>query len=297
MPSVARMAWLASLACAAVALGGCAIDLRPERLEREGPSAATAREGRAVLARMVEAHGGAAAWRAHETISVEYTDTWHSAVRRALAMPWPMNGQRMRLDIRLADHAARITFLDGPEQGLVWGLVGERGWVRAPDGAVEDDDGVRFWVRAFAYFVELPFRLSEAEIVSAEGERTIAGRRYHQVFATWRAPEPQDDIDHWLVYVDAETHLLGWVAYTLRELALVPKGSMRFTEHASTGGVMLPRALASFRDPDSDAQNHSIAVYGLAFDRPLPVGYFERGGAADEPPAKAGVLGDAIAAE
>lgn len=280
----------------AAGLLGCATDLRPTRLEQQGVTAASASEGRATLARMVEAHGGWAAWQAKQTISVELTDTWHSALRRALAMPWPMNGQRMRLDIRLADHAARITFVDGPEQGMVWGVVGDRGWVRAVDGTVSDDDGIRFWVRAFAYFVELPFRLSEAEIVSSEGQRTIGGRAYHQVFVTWRALAPQDDIDHWLAYVDVETHRLAWVAYTLRELALVPKGAMRFEAHEAVDGVLLPLALASFRDPDSDAQNHSIAVAAIGFDRALPAGYFERGGAKDEPPARAGVVGEGMGA-
>ncbi len=287
------MTRLAPLAVLCVLTAGCSIDLRPERLEQQGVTADTASEGRAVLTRMVEAHGGLAAWRAHQTISVEYTDTWHNWLRRSLAMPWPQNGQRMRLDIRVADHAARITFLDGPEQGAVWGLVGDKAWVRHPDGEIEDDDGKRFWVRAFAYFVELPFRLPEAEIVSYEGTRDIAGRPHHEVFATWRAPEPQDDIDHWLAYVDAETHRLSWVAYTIRELAIVPKGSMRFQGHAPVDDVVLPRALASFRSPDSDTQNHSVEVYGIALDAPLPTGYFDRGGVADEPPAEPDVLGGA----
>lgn len=278
---------------AAALLTACSVDLRPERLEAEGVTVATATEGRATLARMMAAHGGLDRWRSHANISVEISDTWHNALRRALAMPWPQNGQRMRLDVRIADHAARITFLDGPEKGTVWGLTGDGAWIRHRDGAVEDDDGKRFWVRAFAYFVEMPFRLPEAEIVSYEGTEEAGGRTYHRVFATWRAPEPQDDIDHWVAYVDAETGLLGWVAYTIRELAIVPKGAMRFTAHHPMHGLLLPGALDSFRSPQSDTQNHSVRIFDVRFDVEWPANYFERGGAgADEPPAEPRAAGE-----
>lgn len=275
---------IAALAACAL-LAGCSVDLRPERLEAEGVTRESAAEGRAVFARMMAAHGGLDRWRARRNISVEISDTWHNWLRRAAAMPWPENGQRMRLDVRIADHAARITFLDGPERGAVWGLVGDRAWVRGVDGRVEDDDARRFWVRAFAYFVEMPFRLPEAEVVSYEGTEVIGGRSHHRVFATWRAPEPQDDIDHWIAYVDAETHRLSWVAYTIRELAIVPKGAMRFTAHHEMDGLWLPGALDSFRSPQSDTQNHSVRIFDVRFDVDWPAGYFERGGAPEEPPA------------
>lgn len=253
----------------------CGVDIRPEPIAQSGVTPEAAARGRALMAEMIHAHGGVEAWKAHTNVAIELSDTWHSAWRRALAMPWSHNGQRMRLDIRIADHAARFTFLDGPGEGEVWGLVGDRSWKQPKGEPVEDDDGVAFWVRSFTYFVEMPFRLPEAEIIAYAGQETVAGKVYDRVFLTWRAPEPQDDIDQWIAYIDPETKRLVWAAYTLRELAIVPKGAMRFQGHQDVGGVMLPHDLASFRNPQSDSQNHSIQVFSITFDVERPPGYFE----------------------
>ncbi len=251
----------------AVALAACTTDIRPEVIEENGISPAAAAEGRAWLDKMVAAHGGAEAFRAHRDAEVIYTDTWPGWLTRTAAMPWPEDGQRIRMAVSTTGDDARLTFVGGPQDRHAWGLQNWMTYTVAPEGQPEfdEDDDLRFWVPTMAYFFAMPWRIAEAQIVAYAGEQDIDGRPHAVVYATWGSAEPQDDIDQYVLYIDTETHRLGAAAYTVRELVLASQSAVHFSDVRPVGGLQVPHTLTMVEEFGSDAVLHVMAIESVRF--------------------------------
>jgi hypothetical protein len=89
-------------------------------------------------------------------------------------------------------------------------------------------------------------------VVRDGGEVRHHGRSYDLVFATWRAAEPQPDLDQYVLWIDRETGLLSKVRYTVRDavprmsplmqrLALpLVAGTMHYEDYREIDGVQVP---------------------------------------------------------
>lgn len=257
----------AAFALLALALGACTTDIRPEVLQDEGITPEAAAEGRAWLDKMVAAHGGADAFRAHRDAEVVFTDTWPAWLTRTAAMPWDENGQTIRMAASTTGDDARLTFVGGDDDGHAWGLQSWMTYTVEPDGAVEfdEDDDLRFWVPTMAYFFAMPWRIGEADVVAYAGTQDIDGRPHAVVYATWGQAEPQDDIDQYVLYIDAETHLLSHAAYTVRELVLASHSAVRYTDVREVGGLKVPHTLIMVEEFGSDAVLHRMEIESVRF--------------------------------
>ena len=234
--------------------------------------------GRQWLAAAADAQGGAALG-AHRTVSLWMRDTWPGWLSRAVAMPWPEDGQRFRLDAVVGTDDARITFIGGPEAGHAWGI---QRWVAdgvAPGEAarfdpVDDpDDDVKFWIPTTLYFPFLAWRLQEASVVQLLAPEDIDGRRYQRIFATWGQAAPQDEVDQYVLYVDDETHLVRWARYTVRDVAGFAVGLMRLEDYQPIGDVRLAASMTVVSAyTDEEPSLHRYQVERGALDAPLPGG-------------------------
>ncbi|MCB9523255.1 MAG: hypothetical protein H6702_07710 [Myxococcales bacterium] len=270
---------LLTLYLAAAALAGCTADLRPPTL-RSGVAADQAAQGRALLAKMLAAHGGAARFRAARDARFTLTDTWPQWLNRTAAMPWPASGQRLRAEFLLGQDDGRLTFLGGDEDGWVWGVQDWATWTQRPGQARDwdDDDDVRFWVPTLAYFLELPFRIGEATVVAHGGEVEVAGQTYTTVFASWGTAEPQADVDQYVLYLDPQTHRLAYAAYTVRDMYGFLKGAVRYQDWQPVGGLLFPQRMTMTDVPGGDDVTHEVRIEAAdvelkqpdAFYRPEP---------------------------
>lgn len=256
-----------ALALLAAPLVACTTDIRPEVIAEDGITPESAAEGRAWLDKMVTAHGGVDAFKAHRDAEVVFTDTWPAWLTRTAAMPWPQNGQRIRMSLSTTTDDARLTFVGGELDGHTWGL---QNWVTytiepGKSPAFEDDDDLRFWVPTMAYFFAMPWRIVEAGVVGYAGQQTIDGRPHAVVYATWGSAEPQDDIDQYVLYIDAETHRLTHAAYTVRELVLASQSAVRFSDFREVQGLVVPHTLTMVEEFGSDAVLHLMKLESVQF--------------------------------
>lgn len=253
--------------------GACATaDLRPEG--GTFPASAEA-EGRAWLVKAAEAQGGAALG-AHRAISMWMRDEWPGWLARAVAFPWPENGQLLRVDARVGTDDGRITFVGGPEADSGWGI---QQWVTYRfdaagkldfDPVDDPDDDIKFWIPTTMYFPFMVWRLQEADVVRAMGPQTIGERTYQRVFVSWGRAEPQDEIDQYVVYIDEQTHLLRWARYTVRDVAGFAVGLMRYEDYREVGDLKLPYTLRVV--PEFEAKEtglHRFEVDKVELDPPL----------------------------
>lgn len=252
---------LLALLLAAGCGSGCTADLRPQTL-RSGVAADQATQGRAWLDKMLAAHGGAARFKAARDARFTFTDTWPTWLNRTAAMPWPDSGQRLRAEFLLGQDDGRLTFLGGEDDGLVWGLQDWATWTQRPGQALDwdDDDDVRFWVATMAYFLELPFRIGEANVVAYAGETVVAGTAYATVFASWGTAEPQDEVDQYVLYIDPQTHRLAYAAYTVRDLFGFITGAVHYEGWQTVDGLVFPQRMTMADEPGGDDVTHQVQI-------------------------------------
>jgi hypothetical protein len=233
--------------------GGCTVDLRPDPVRESGITPAEAERGRALLAELSKAHGGLERWRGHRTARVVLRDTWPSAMWRALAMPWEANGQSLELTTRLGTDDSRIRFAEPPEKDTVWGVQNWATYIAEPgeEPTFVDDDNVKFWVPTMTYFFEAPFRLHEADVVTAMDPVEIDGATYDRVFLSWGQAAPRDDIDQYVVWIDRTTGRLAFLSYTVRDIMDSAQGLMHYSDYREVDGIWVAYAMAVVDAPDT----------------------------------------------
>lgn len=248
-------------------------DIRPESV-RAGFDDAAKTEGRAWLAKSAAAHGGLDRWRTLRDGRFVLTDTWHGLM--GMMQPWPEDGQRLELALLNGRDNGRLTHLGGPSDGLVWGIQNWVTWQQPKGGepVYAPDDDVKFWVPTISYFVELPFRLPEAEIAVYAGDETIFGRPHARVYVTWGTAEPQDEIDQYVVYIDRETHLVGTVFYTVRDMMSGVTGAMRYEDYRDVDGLKVAFKMTSTETPTASTVIHRMVIEEGRFGVGKPDAYY-----------------------
>lgn len=272
-----RFAPVVAIGALTALLAACTADLRPPTLTAGPPDAAAEAAGRAWVDKMQAAHGGADAWRAHRDLSVELRDAWPSWLVRTFAMPWPEDGQKMRVDQILGTDDVRIEFMDGPWRGRTWGVQSWLTWSATPGGepVFEPDDAIKFWAPTVAYFLALPLRIGEATVVAYGGEATVRGRPHAVVFASWGTALPQDAIDQYVLYIDAETHWLTACAYTVRDMAGSITGAVFLDDARVVQGIPFAHRLTMVGGPDDEGSvTHRFDIDSVRFGTGRPESWF-----------------------
>ena len=270
------------------ALGGAAAvswnyaDLRTAEVKR--PASTAAAEGRALLERVAQRHG-LSAWRQHRTMKTVATDVWSSG-----GSWWPGPDQRFESQALLGTFTSRVELLDGPKRGEVWGIQAWRTYKQenvdvAPRFLPEPERAIEFYLPTLQYFNELPFRLLSADVVLDAGPARWRGRAFHRLFVSWGSPEPQADVDQYLLWIDRDTLLIEMVHYTVRDavaMSVPPMdaimkplavGTMHFDDYREIDGVMVPFEQTVTlvppeltQPPVSAAFFHRIVLEEVSFD-------------------------------
>ena len=190
--------WIAvmSVALLTVVLGGVLSQRVPVPLPRDvrmnDPTAQDMQRGRELLEKMLTAHGGRSRWERFKVIEVVAAHDISAPYRWKFGF-YAHYPQRMKMTTLLGTDNGRFEFLDGPEQGLQWGIQNWACYEMSPgeEPTFEQDFGVFFYVATGTYFLLSPFRLQEAGSVAAIGEKEWEGKTYDLVMATWIALSPR----------------------------------------------------------------------------------------------------------
>jgi hypothetical protein len=241
-------------------VAGCLADLKPEHLE-------SAEQGRALMEAAAEAHGGLQLWEEKQTTELLFRDVWLGVSR--LLNPWPHSDIRARIVQRPRTFDSVATFLHPEDRGLVWGIEGGQAWQAGPDGVRHetDDANIHFMLPTVQYFVEMPFRFLEAEIIRSAGTQTLDGVDYEVVYLTWRTEEANREFDQYLVYLDPQTGRLAKVAYTVREAMAAAQAVAHFDELREVDGIWLPHRMR-VTHPGDGAEDwfHEMSLEEVHFD-------------------------------
>lgn len=247
----------ASLLLGTALLSGCVADLRPGALrQRERPEEEAC--GRAVLdaAAQRQHSAGAAPWSSLPAVRARFQDAYFGLIG-ALACPWPTDPATVELTFTPGSDTSNASFeREGGRE--TWGIHGWNTWKRVGSGQVgyAEDGDVAFWLPTLQYFLELPFRLSDAELVDCGGPAQIevegVAKETDRVYATWGSYDPHPRFDQYLAFVDRSSGFLIRADFTVRDLAGFAKGRVLYRDFRQVGDYWLPHRIQIGTDPPED---------------------------------------------
>jgi hypothetical protein len=243
-------------ALATTALGCTLKDLRPDGFQRS-PSTAEEARGRELLTKMADAHG-LERFEASGRVQIVIDDDWSQA-RFPTGLSNPFGAEHVRVKMEAAP-GSEVATLQLPD-GRIWGADGLHAFEVSADGhkAWVEDDRILRTVKPISFFFLAPYRLESARTVFAAGQQEVNGRVYDKVFVTWGEDgEPTDGVAHYLFWIDAETHLLGFVEFAPRILGRVAQ--VEYADLREVEGLVLPHQLTLVDGVGGPIKIHQMKV-------------------------------------
>ncbi len=261
------------LVAALVTTAACSLsDIRPAKLVQEGVTPTSTQKGRALLAQLAVKHGTLERWRKMKVTQAVITDRWPSLFVAKAAAPWPDPEQRFLHTMLTGQDNSRLEYLGGEEDGRV---IGIQNWATyhhddAGQPVFEENANTRFWLPTVQYFVEAPFRLNEAEVVTWVGQEELNGRTYSKVFLSWGTEKPQGAVDQYIAWIDQKTGLLGFLEFTVRDIAPFVISTMAFEGYHEVQGFQVPTVMRLLDKPGGVDGVHAMRVSQVRFNVDLP---------------------------
>jgi hypothetical protein len=245
-------------------------DIRPNAVKREVTADST-REARRLLALLGARYGGLDRYRLHRVTQVEYTDEWASGLMRRFGTPW-QPGERLRFTFANGTDNSRLDFLSGPRAGQSWGIQQWQTYVvRTGQRTFAANKDIKFWLPTIEYFIEMPFRIGDAQIAAHAGTKTLNDQTYDLIYLTWGSPAPQRHIDQYVAWIRRSDGILEFVEYTVRDIAPFMTGCIHYEDLRDIDGVLLPFRMTLGDCPGKPGLLHRQTLEAARFLRDLPL--------------------------
>jgi len=183
-------------------------------------------------------------WDSVSTYTVRFQEEMFGAIGKS-SNPFPEAKSQFNLSYIPNTYDGKLSFTDGPNQGIEWGIQSWQTYKTNNGGAAEfkKDKNTFFWVPTYQYFIEFPLRIMNANAFGYAGKKTINGTACEGFIASWNTIEPQRHIDQYLVWLDADTKRIVKLEYTVREMYNFITGAAHYTEYKDFDGILLPTVM------------------------------------------------------
>jgi len=199
-----------------------------------------------VLGKVFEKHGGIDNWRKAKTLSFNKGEEAHTI-----------------------DLQSRKTIIQSPKYSL--GYDGKEVWLSEKDsGAYRGDPA--FYHNLFFYFYAMPFVLADDGIIYEDAEAiTFEGKKYPGIKISYEANIGTSPDDNYIIYYDAETCQMQWLAYTVTFRSKSPSDKynlIKYGEWETVNSLILPKTITWFQ---KDEQGQPTKPRGPGVDFTLPL--------------------------
>ncbi len=242
-------------------------DLRMAEIKEAIHAPGSEEKGKALMKKMYVAHGGDN-WDKIQTFEVDFKEEFY---KLKFASPLPHGKANLKLAFVAQNYDGRMTFTEGKKAGEEWGMSTWESWTKKPGGEVEfkHSTKIKFWLPTYQYFIQFPFKIREATFIRHGGTRTIAGKNYEVLFASWNTDEPQKKMDQYQIYLNPETKVAEIIEYTIRGAGGWLHGACIYKGYWESNGVKIPKVM-SILGPKVDFEDqklfHQMEVTGVKFN-------------------------------
>ncbi|WP_394747435.1 hypothetical protein [Spongiimicrobium salis] len=231
-------------------------------------------KGITILNQMAAAHG-IQHWDSIHSYSLTISKNYLSTLAQMMNV-YPENKITFHFDVIPGTFTSRLTIASGEWKDQIWGIQswhtykGSR--ATKPIFHVENDSDIEFGLPTYQYFIEVPKRILEADIISYAGERSLKGNTYDLVYATWGAAAPQKDVDQYILWVDRKTKRLRYLHYTVRDKMPSAQASRKYDTYIEKGNVLFPQKMTSvLKGPENDNIAQTIEISDIVLDKIPPL--------------------------
>ena len=243
-----------------------------KRVEKAKARLESSKAGKVVWNAM-EAHGGLKKWFLNGALSFRFDYK-------------PLDGKTQRDSYQTIDtwsNKARHT--SATDSTAHYGWTGDTAWVQAKDSTAFAYD-TKFWALTPFYFLGQPFILDgdgvNLELLPQENYKERANDVVKVTFAAGTGDAPDD---YYVLYFDAETHLLKVIRYIVsypkyfKDGGHAPEKFMDVLGEKEVNGIILPTAYKTHwlaKDNLPGEYITQITVSDIHFDGKLDSDYFEK---------------------
>lgn len=196
------------------------------------------------LGKVFDAHGGIDNWRAARTLSFNKGDEAHTV-----------------------DLWSRKTMINAPTYSL--GFDGKDVWV---SDTIAFKGNPTFYYNLYFYFYAMPFVLADDGIVYEDAKPiTFKGKEYPGIKVSYEANVGTSPDDNYIVYYDAETFQMEWLAYTVTFRSKKPSDRynlLKYDAWESVDGFQMPKKILWYKKDD---QGNPTEPQGTPTDFTLPL--------------------------
>ena len=175
------------------------------------------------ITKVFDAHGGIDRWNTMKTLS--------------FAMEKPDG-----IEITITDLKTRAERIDAPTYTM--GFDGETLWVNEKDD-VEYKGNAKFYKGLMMYFYAMPFIVGDDGIVyEAAAPLTYEGKSYPGILISYEAGIGESPDDQYIIYYDAETGQMQWLAYTVtfgKDKKSKDFHFIRYNDWQTINGLVVPK--------------------------------------------------------
>lgn len=213
-------------------------DLRSDLVKKDWQ--AQQQKGEKLLADAAAAYN-VARWDSLETYSLLIHDKFQGFVGKN-GNPYPGNEAEMLLTFIPNTFTGSAVFQKGKNEGLKWGIQNWKTYTQkgGENPEFKKNKDITFWLPTYQYFVELPFRLTKADVISYAGSSKMDGKEYDLVFVSWKKAAPQKDIDQYVVWINKENQRIEKVEYTVRDMYNFLTGTLHYKDFREVEGLTIP---------------------------------------------------------
>jgi len=177
------------------------------------------------IAKVFEAHGG--------------LDTWNAMQTLAFTMEKPTGTEVTTTDLK-----SRKAHIDMPNHVL--GFNGEDVWLQSK-GETAYKGKPKFYYNLMFYFYAMPFVLSDDGITYTDAEPLVfEGVTYPGIQISYGAGVGESPDDEYIIYYDAETNEMTWLAYTMTFFAKEKSKKFSYIKYGNwqdVNDVKLPKSI------------------------------------------------------
>lgn len=239
----------------------CLSDIRTDYVKQEGTVIANLEKGKTLL-QNIHTGQSPAAWADIEVYELNLTDEFFG-IQGSLAKPFPDKKTSMQAFFAPNSYDGKLTFNSGKLKGTTWGIQSWKTYTQESDkkAVFNKNKKATFWLPTYQYFIELPARVQNANVISYAGEQSFKGEKYDLVYITWKTQEPQKDIDQYMVWINKKTNTVDLVEFTIRDQMNFLKATAVYEDLEDVGdGVLLPKRISLKPNKDKAGILHQISL-------------------------------------
>ncbi len=152
---------------------------------------------------------------------------------------------KLSLDYIPGTFDGQLKILTGKEKDKTWGMQSWKTYYMDKVGKpiLQESKNMKFYIPTYQYFLEFPSRIQEATSIDYIGTKMINGIRSEGVIASWNTVAPQNDLDQYVIWIDANSKRIVKIAYTVRDKYRFVSGAAYFQDYKDYDGIILPSVL------------------------------------------------------